>query len=98
MNNVTIYNGLTLESAQQRFESWRRGWAKREPIPEFLWQAAVELCKRYSLTQVSHHLQLSYTDLKQRLKENNFSQIRFMELDLSCAPAPGRLSWSVAMG
>ena len=48
-----------------QFERWRQTRkSRREPIPEQLWQAAVQLAGRYSINKVSKALRLNYTDLK----------------------------------
>jgi hypothetical protein len=48
-----------------QFERWRQTRiSRREPIPEQLWQAAVQLAGRYSINKISKALRLNYTDLK----------------------------------
>ncbi len=43
MNDPAIENTPTLESVQEQFEAWRLSRTKREPIPETLWEAAVQI-------------------------------------------------------
>jgi len=73
---------ITLKSVQKQFEAWRSGRAKkREPIPQHLWQAAAGLCKEYSIAQVSRELRLSYTDLKKKIRNDNSTSARFVEIE-----------------
>ena len=55
-------------------EAWRNDPKKSRRIPQELWQAAVELSKKYSINQISKALRIGYTDLKKRVmahgKEN----------------------------
>lgn len=88
MNNPVINKNPSLESVQQRFEAWRNSRAKREPIPEPLWEAAVSLCGHYRITHVCRRLRLSFTDLKKRLSSSNSASAQFMELDLGFFPGP----------
>jgi len=58
----------TLEEIREQFETWRKTREKRTTIPDVLWEAAVSLCPRYSLCQVSKALRLNYSDLKLRVQ------------------------------
>jgi hypothetical protein len=58
----------TLKEVQEQFETWRKTREKRTPIPDVLWEAAISLCPRYSLCQVSKALRLNYSDLKLRVQ------------------------------
>jgi len=58
----------TLEEIRDQFETWRKTREKRTTIPDVLWEAAVSLCPRYSLCQVSKALRLNYSDLKLRVQ------------------------------
>jgi len=88
MNKPTIDNNPSLESVQQRFEAWRNNRAKREPIPEALWEAAACLCRHYPITRVCRYLRLSFTDLKKRLSSSDIASTPFMELDPGFFPGP----------
>ena len=84
---------LTLESVYERFKEWRRNKEWHDPIPEELWDAAVELTKEYSPTQVSKTLRLDNSKFKERVHAskiletpNNVSP-SFVELDFPAFPA-----------
>jgi len=57
----------TLEEIREQFETWRKTREKRTTIPDVLWEAAISLCPRYSLCQISKALRLNYSDLKLRV-------------------------------
>ncbi len=48
-------------------ERWRRTRAKRSPMPEALWDAAVELARSEGLNPVARGLQVNYQSLKARV-------------------------------
>jgi len=74
---------LTIESVKQEFAQWRASRTKRiEPIPQHLWQTAVELCKTHRITHVCRHLRLSFADLKKHLPPKE--KLSFVELDAGC--------------
>lgn len=59
---------LTLEEVSAQLENWRKTKTSiREPIPQKLWQQAVVLCQKHSVSIISNALRLSYTDLKERV-------------------------------
>ena len=58
----------TLEEIKDKLENWRKTKISiREPIPQKLWQQAVELSKKHSVSCVAKTLRLSYTDLRERV-------------------------------
>jgi hypothetical protein len=59
--------GRVLEQAKQRFQQWRRNKSHREPIPEELWDLAVELTSRCGISQVARELSLNFSALKKRM-------------------------------
>jgi len=59
-----------LEEIRERFETWRKTREKRTIIPDALWEAAISLCPRYSLCQISKALRLNYNDLKYRIQRS----------------------------
>ncbi len=61
-----IESPLTLETAAEHFEQWRRNKKKGERIPEKLWSEAIDLVGRYGVSQVTRTLRLSGTDLNKR--------------------------------
>lgn len=61
-------NRPSLEEVKEQFEHWRNTRQKRTTIPEPLWQAAIDLSRKYPVNIISKTLSLSYTDLKRRIK------------------------------
>ena len=57
----------TLEAVRHQFETWRKRRRCRGPIPEPLWQAAVDLCQEHSICEVSRALRLNFNGLKNRV-------------------------------
>jgi len=90
MNNTPVKTSPTLESVQQRFETWRSHRAKRDRIPEYLWEAAARACELHSVAHVSRSLRLSYTKLKKRVSSKP-SEPHFMAIDLSCVSGAWQL-------
>lgn len=83
-----------LEQVVQQFETWRNTRKGRQPIPDLLWQAAVNLFPIYSTNKIARALRLDYTKLKKRIEDaNSNSNIiqnvspDFIELDLGTSPA-----------
>jgi len=60
-------NKPTPEEVRQRFEQWRGIRKRATPIPEDLWEGAVNLCADLSINQVSRQLGLEYNRLKRRV-------------------------------
>jgi hypothetical protein len=58
---------ITLTEVQTRFTAWRKTKQHRSHIPEELWTAAMMLNQEHSLCKISKALNLSYTDLKERV-------------------------------
>ena len=77
-----------IEEVRSRFEGWRSQRKARSRIPESLWHAAVELCERHSVYEVSRVLRLNYNDLKSRIETKKAKSIvsgystEFVDLDL----------------
>ncbi len=86
-NDLTLPSPL--ESVQYQFETWRETRKNlREPIPEYLWEAASKLQNEYPISRISKALRLNHTDLKNRIsgqksnrKNKNQSSPLFVELD-----------------
>jgi len=84
MESIITDNTLTLENVHQQFQDWRASRAsRREPIPEYLWQAAADLCTSHSVNRVCRHLRLSHDRLKKRVSGQNSPSPDFMELDFN---------------
>ena len=56
-----------VERVRRRFERWRRTRKKRSPIPERLWQAAVQVAGSYGVNKTARALGLDYYELRKRL-------------------------------
>jgi hypothetical protein len=52
---------------QRQLEQFRSTQPGRTKLPEWLWQAAVELARQHGVHPVAHPLRLDYTRLKKRL-------------------------------
>lgn len=63
------YKEADLESAVLEIEEWRKLKKKKDPMPEELWEKAIELGEKYSLYKVSRLLGLSYSKLKRLLQK-----------------------------
>lgn len=93
-NNLPV-SKPSLEQVRDQFETWRRTRRVRQPIPEPLWQAAVEQCADQSVLQVSRALRLNYTDLKTRVEKAKALDVcapgyhaDFVELDFGASMPP----------
>jgi len=96
MANITLPTVRhPLEVVRNQFETWRKRRRCRGPIPEPLWQAAVELCRDHSIFEVSRALRLNYNGLKHRVPKardmglavGQRPDLGFVKLDLG-APIP----------
>jgi hypothetical protein len=84
----------TIEDVRAQFESWRKTRKSRQPIPDKLWQAAVDLSKNHSIYIIAKTLRLDYTKLKNltRKRPDNDPPIMkeispaFIELDFGSSP------------
>ena len=78
----------TISQVKEQFKIWRRTRKSPRPIPEKLWEAAVSLTAKHSISQISKELVLDYTALKKRvfIKKNDsaakMSPPGFIELNL----------------
>ena len=86
-NNLALPSPL--EAVRYQFNMWRENKkTSREPIPEYLWEAASKLKNEYPISLISNALQLNHTDLKNRISRKKSNQRRkkpsspqFVELD-----------------
>jgi len=96
MDTTQINDQFTLESVQQQFTDWRATrHGKREPIPDRLWRAAVQLCNVHSVNYVSRSLRLSYTALKKRLAgvhSTKEKSLQFLRLEVG---SPYSAQWQM---
>ena len=66
--DVLVHMLNPLSVIKDKLENWRKTKISiREPIPQKLWQQAVELSKKHSVSSVAKALRLSYTDLRERV-------------------------------
>ena len=57
----------SMGGVEQEFETWRMGRKRGSRIPERLWQAAAELSRRHSMSEIARRLGLDYVKLRQRI-------------------------------
>lgn len=58
---------VRVQQVRARIEGWRKTRMKRSPMPEPLWEAAVELTRCDGVHPISRALQLNYQSLKCRV-------------------------------
>ena len=77
-----------LSEVKEKFKTWRRTRKSLRPIPKDLWEAAVNLTAKHSISQISKELALDYSTLKKRVvikKKDNAASMRqpgFIEVNL----------------
>lgn len=84
----------TIEDVRAQFEIWRNTRKSRQPIPDKLWQAAVDLSKNHSINTIAKTLRLDYTKLKnltRKRPDHDLPIIKeispaFIELDFGSSP------------
>jgi hypothetical protein len=78
----------SLSEVKEQFKTWRRTRKSLRPIPENLWQAAVGLTAKHSISKISKELVVDYSALKKRVpikKKNTAAEMSpagFIELNL----------------
>ncbi len=78
----------TVEEVQRLFKEWRRNKKRRERIPEELWKAAISLTKQYSAHQISRHLHLNHSAVRDHIRAENPAEVirekeaAFIEFDV----------------
>ncbi|MBW1688315.1 MAG: hypothetical protein JRS35_25030 [Deltaproteobacteria bacterium] len=82
-----------VKQVRGRIEQWRKTRAKRSPMPEPLWDAAVQLAQADGVYPIARALQVSYQSLKYRValasKESCRAPAGFVELTpIPASPAP----------
>ena len=60
------YSSFNLNQGAEIFSSWRCSRVKGERIPKQLWELAISLCEKYSISKVSLALKLSHACLKKK--------------------------------
>ena len=73
-----------MQQVRARIERWRQTRAKRSPMPEALWEAAVELARSEGLHPVARGLQVSYQSLKARVAAASAGSQRATNSALPC--------------
>ena len=90
-NYATPLPGLS--EVKEQLKIWRRTRRSPRPIPDELWEAAVSLTAKYSISQISKELVLDYSALKSCVstkKKNTAAKMSpagFIELNLESQPA-----------
>jgi hypothetical protein len=89
MENKEVVLEADVNEVLERFKQWRVAKGKREAIPEDLWDAAVNLTKRYSVNQISKALRISYAKLRQRVSgKQSIVETPFMQVGLGQMLSP----------
>jgi hypothetical protein len=80
-----------VKQVRGRIEQWRRTRAKRSPMPESLWDAAVELARADGVYPIARALAVNYQTLKCRvaMASNGGSRAPAGFVELTPIPANG---------
>jgi hypothetical protein len=89
-------SSTALEQVKERFAQWRQNRKVKEPVPDELWQAAIELAKEYSVTKIVKTLSLTHSDFKERMIEAQNNDPAFVEFQLP-VPATASPQWVLEM-
>jgi hypothetical protein len=83
-----------LRSVRARIERWRATRTKRSPMPEALWDAAVELAQAEGIHPIARALAVNYQTLKCRvaMASNGNSRTPAGFVELTPMPANGSVS------
>jgi hypothetical protein len=99
MDPTVTGNPPEIVTVQEQFEEWRSVRAsRRESIPQHLWQAAADLCREHSITQVSRQLRLSYSELKGRVIGGRGSVAQFVDIGMNALSGQWRIECDRADG
>lgn len=87
---------MEIDKVQEDFRSWRETKPySSSPIPEELWQEAVELARTYSIHEICKALHLDFNKLKRHVQGSDALRKTpsdpsggFVELSLAMAPQP----------
>ncbi len=63
-------------AVQSRFTTWRKAKTGRDRIPDRLWSAAVRLCTRHSVDEISRWLRLNHSALRDRVGPKKKRKVR----------------------
>lgn len=75
-----------IAEAKNQFKLWRKTRKSCKPIPENLWESAINLSKKHSVNKVSKELCLNHTALKQRVLNSQTIPSSFIEIDIPQPP------------
>ena len=84
-------NSIGIEAVRTQFEAWRSGRARKSPIPDKLWSAAINTARQEGVNRTAQQLHLDASKLKRLLVAADgrgrrvARKPRFVEL---IAPAP----------
>ena len=88
MTSFTSSDKLT--EVREAFDYWRKTRIKRQPIPDKLWQMAIDLLNDYPISHIKRELRLNLTQLRKRqralkkvesLENNPMEESSFIELN-----------------
>ncbi len=72
---------------KKQFSHWRKTRKSHKPIPEDLWQNAINLSKIYYVNKISKELCLNHTALKKRVHDSQIASSPFIEIDIPSPPS-----------
>ena len=78
-----------IDEARQRFQAWRKNRRLGSPIPDNLWDKAVQLARAHGVNPIARALHLDYYDLKRRAscpRVGESSHPAFIEVAVSPPP------------
>lgn len=78
-----------VDEARQRFEAWRKNRKLGSPIPDNLWDKAVQLARAHGVNPIARALHLDYYDLERRAscpRVGESSHPAFIEVAVSPPP------------
>lgn len=92
---------ITLESVKTEFKHWRENkhlQKGRKSIPSALWDKSIFLTTKHSTAKVSKYLNLSYSTLKQKIKEKHkdtSKECTFVKVDLDMPSMENETQYSI---
>jgi len=76
-----------IAEVKKQFSHWRKTRISHKPIPEDLWQSAINLSKIYSVNNISKELCLNPAALKKRVDDSQIISSSFIEIDIPSRPS-----------
>jgi len=73
-----------IRELRKKLEHWRKNKKEsNQPIPRNLWERAIKLARKYSVSPVARALRLSYTNLKEKTYPKTEKKMPFIEFNPS---------------